>query len=52
MGMQESKSFCANYPQKWKVDFDGIGHAVETCWSDESYTYIMPADQCSRERIQ
>ena len=53
--MQEIENFFATYILKLTmdtVDMDGIWHAVETCWFDESHTYFISSDQYSRERIQ
>ena len=33
MGMQENQNVCANHLLKLSMDFEGIWHAAETCWS-------------------
>ena len=45
--MPESKNFCANF---LAMDFDGIWHKVETCWSDEPNILFTLFEQHSRER--
>ena len=42
--MRESKNF-------W-ISLDGIGYAVEICWSDEPHTQFISSNQYLRERTE
>ena len=52
--MQERKNLCVNYLSMFEMDLNGIWHAVETCWCDQSHshTYFILSDQSSNQLIK
>ena len=50
--MQERKNLCVNYLSTFEMDLNGIWHAVETCWYDQSHTHFITSDQSSNQLIK